>query len=118
MRRYPVVSTALGLAYFSLGGLPLLASFPVRQPLIEALAGVSLPVAIAAAIGNLGFFLGAYRLLATLLRSDEKAWQVTEGRLDAAMLVAAMILLVLAGTFPWIVLRGSLGLVQAFSHLH
>ncbi len=118
MRRYPVVSLGLGLAYFSLGGLPLLASFPVRQPLIEALAGQSLPVAIAAVIGNLGFLLGAYRLLWTLVSSNEKQWKVTEQRLDSVMLVAAMILLVLAGLLPWIVLRGSLGLVQAFSHLH
>ena len=117
LRRYPVASSALVLAYFSLGGLPLLASFPVRQPLIEALAGSSLAVTGAAALGNLGFLLGAYRLLAVLVRSDDPAWMLSERRIDAVMLIVAVAFLIVIGFFPGIVLRNSLGLVQVFSHL-
>ena len=117
LRRYPVVSSALALAYFSLGGLPLLASFPVRQPLLETLATLNQPVAVAAIVGSLGFLLGGYRLLAALVRSDEKDWQIHEGGIEAVMLGAAMVLLTLAGLFPWVVLRGSLGLVQVFTNL-
>ena len=117
LRRYPVASSALLLAYFSLGGLPLLASFPVRQPLIEALAGSSLAVAGAAVLGNLGFLLGAYRLLAVLVLSDDPAWSLGERRLDAVMLVIAILVLLVIGILPGIVLRNSLGLVQVFSHL-
>ena len=118
IRRYPVISLALALAYFSLGGLPLLASFPVRQPLLEALAGLNQSVAVAAVVGNLGFLVGGYRLLAAMVRSEEKEWQINEGGIEAVMLAAAMGLLILAGVFPWIVLRGSLGLVQVFTNLH
>ncbi len=117
LRRYPMASLALALAYFSLGGLPLLAGFPVRQPLMEALAGSSLAVTGAAVLGNLGFLLGAYRLLAVLVRSDDPAWVLNERRIDAAMLVIAMVLLLVIGIFPGFVLRDSLGLVQVFSHL-
>ena len=117
LRRYPLASLALALAYFSLGGLPLLASFPVRQPLMEALAGSSLAVTGAAVLGNLGFLLGAYRLLAALVRSDDPAWVLNERRIDATMLVVAMVLLLVIGIMPGFVLQNSLGLVQVFSHL-
>jgi NADH-quinone oxidoreductase subunit N len=118
LRRYPVISAGLALAYFSIGGLPLLASFPIRQPLLETLAGQALPVTIAAVIGNLGFLFGGYRLLTSMASSDEKTWKLSESRLDAVMLLAAMLLLLVAGVFPWLVLRGSLGLVQVFTNLH
>ena len=118
LRRFPVISAGLALAYFSLGGLPLLASFPIRQPLLETLAGQDLSVTIAAVIGNLGFLFGAYRLLVAIASSDEKGWKFGERRIDAAMLMAAMALLVMAGVFPWLVLKGSFGLVQVFTHLH
>jgi len=117
LRRYPLVSAALALAYFSLGGLPLLASFPIRQPLLETLASVNQAVAVAAIVGNLGFLFGGYRLLAVIVRSEEKGWKINEHGIEAAMLVAAMVLLVLAGLFPWAVLRGSLGLIQVFTNL-
>ena len=117
LRRYPVVSSALALAYFSLGGLPLLASFPVRQPLLETLASLNQPVTIAAIVGTMGFLLGGYRLLTALVRSDDQDWQINEGGIEAAMLLAAMVLLTLAGLFPWVIERSSLGLVQVFTHL-
>lgn len=117
LHRYPVAALGLALAYFSLGGLPLLASFPVRQPLIEALAGSSLPVAGLAVLGNLGFLLGAYRLLAALVRSEDLNWQHHEGRAETVMLITAMAFLILIGILPGVFLRNSLGLVQVFSHL-
>jgi formate hydrogenlyase subunit 3/multisubunit Na+/H+ antiporter MnhD subunit len=117
LHRYPVAASALALAYFSLGGLPLLASFPVRQPLVEALASSSLPVAGMVVLGNLGFLLGAYQLLAALVRSDDLTWHSNERRIDAAMLVIAMAFLILIGILPGVILRNSLGLVQVFSHL-
>lgn len=117
IRRYPVASISLVLAYFSLGGLPLLASFPARQSLIETLAGQSLPVTVAVVIGNLGFLLGAYRLLVALVRSDAPGWQRTENAMDMVMLLVAVALLILAGLLPGVFLRGSLGLVDVFTHL-
>jgi NADH:ubiquinone oxidoreductase subunit 2 (subunit N) len=117
MRRYPVASAALALAYFSVGGLPLLASFPVRQPLLETLAAQSLPVTAAVVAGNLGFLLGAYRMLVALVRSDLKDWIRSEHWLDSIMLLFAMLLLGLAGMLPGVFLRASLGLVQVFTHL-
>jgi NADH-quinone oxidoreductase subunit N len=117
LRRYPIAGVALAMAYFSLGGLPLLASFPVRQPLVETLAGQSLPVTFAVIIGNMGFLLGAYRLLTTLVRSDEKDWKISETRVTGGMLLFAMLLLVLAGMLPGVFLRGSTALVQGFTHL-
>jgi len=117
MRRYPVASAALALVYFSVGGLPLLASFPVRQPLLETLAAQSLPVTAAVMVGNLGFLLGAYRMLVALVRSDHKDWMRSEHWLDSIMLLFAMLLLGLAGMLPGVFLRASLGLVQVFTHL-
>lgn len=117
LRRFPVVSLALVLALFSLGGLPLLASFPVRQPLLETLASVNLPVTVAVIVGNMFFLLGGYRLLTVLVRGDERDWKIKESWIEAVMLGAATVLLILAGLFPWVVLRGSLGLVQVFTNL-
>jgi NADH-quinone oxidoreductase subunit N len=118
LKRYPVISAGLALAYFSLGGLPLLASFPIRQPLLEALAGQALPVTLAAGVGSLGFLFAGYRLLTAMASSEEKGWKLSERRLDAAMIVVAMAALILAGIFPWVFLRNSAGLVQVFTHLH
>jgi NADH:ubiquinone oxidoreductase subunit 2 (subunit N) len=117
MRRFPIAASALALAFFSLGGMPLLASFPVRQPLLEALAGQSLPVAAAVGIGNLGFLLGAYRLLIVLVRSDEKEIKLGETRTAGAMLLAAMLLMILTGLLPGVFLRIFSGFVQVFTHL-
>jgi formate hydrogenlyase subunit 3/multisubunit Na+/H+ antiporter MnhD subunit len=117
IRRFPVASAALALAYFSVGGLPLLASFPVRQPLLETLAARSLPVAAVVAFGNMGFLLGAYRLLVALVSSDQKDWRISEHWLDAVMLLVAGLFLVLAGILPGVFLRGSVGLVQVFTNL-
>jgi NADH-quinone oxidoreductase subunit N len=117
IRRFPFAAFGLALAYFSLGGLPLLASFPVHQPLLEALAAQSLPVVFAAGLGNLGYLLGGYRLLTRLVSSSEEKWHIGEHWLDATLLVGGILLLVAEGMFPWILLRSSLGLVQVFTHL-
>ena len=117
LRRYPFAVLGLVTALFSLSGLPLLASFPIRQPLYEALAVQSLPLAVAVGLGNFGFFLGIYRLLVGVVQSDEAGWKIGERLSDIILLTTGLLALLGMGILPGVFLRASLALAQIFPHL-
>jgi hypothetical protein len=69
----------LVLANLALIGSPLMASFPIRQVIWEALAAVSLPSAIWLGIATIGLWLGALRTLIAFVQSQEDIpWQFNE----------------------------------------
>ena len=77
----PLVSGTVLLAFFSLAGLPLLAGFPIRRLLIEALTEQSLLVGSLAMVGMFGFILSGFRMLTVFTGSDHRTWQVGENGL-------------------------------------
>jgi NADH-quinone oxidoreductase subunit N len=116
LRRSPLVAGACLLAYFSLGGLPLLAGFPPREVLIESLASQSLSMALWALIGNLGFLFGGVRALA-LMSAGQGPLKRSETFLQSVMLSAASLALIVFGLFPGWFLPAMLYLLAPFTRL-
>jgi hypothetical protein len=98
--RYPFACAALGTAALSLGGLPLLGDFPIRQVLMEELAAQSLLVGLVALVGTVGMLFGAFRTLAVLARDLPFPIHYLETRLQVALLVLGLLGLLAIGTLP------------------
>ncbi len=117
LHQLPFASGALLVAYFSLGGLPLLAEFGVRQALIEAVAAQSLPLAIWILIGSSSFWGGGFRLLSAIVSSPQAKWEIKEKWFPAALLSIGILVIFLIGLLPGFILPSTLDLVKSFSHL-
>lgn len=117
LRRLPFASGAILIAYFSLGGLPLLAEFPIRQALIEAVSTQSMPLTIWILIGSLSFWGGGFRLLAGMASSQQVKWEIHEKWFPAVLLSVGMASIILIGLLPGFFLPGLLDLLQAYAHL-
>jgi NADH:ubiquinone oxidoreductase subunit 2 (subunit N) len=121
-RRYPLISSGLVLAYFSLAGLPLLGGFPTRLVLLENLAQKSMPIMLWVLLGNVGFLLSGLRMLAMLVTwsarvGTQENWEINEKWPQAALIVIGAAGLLLIGVFPRFFLSGSLTILQSFNHL-
>jgi formate hydrogenlyase subunit 3/multisubunit Na+/H+ antiporter MnhD subunit len=122
-RRFPLISSGLVLAYFSLAGLPLLGGFPTRLVLLENLAQKSLPIMLWVLLGNVGFLLSGLRMLAMLVTpsagySNQEIWKANEKWPQAALIVVGAAGLLFIGVFPRFFLSGLLNILQSFSHLY
>jgi len=100
-RKLPIATAALVLANFSLAGLPLLASFPAGIGLWSLLSQGPLQFALLILAGDACLFVAGFRTLAVLVSSsDRPAWRISEGNLQAAVLVIGAILLFVVGLMP------------------
>ena len=100
-RQYSIATGVLVLAIFSLAGFPLLAGFPVRLSLWEALAPQSPLAAAAALLACLGLLAGGIRSMAVLIIDSEGSqWKVTELWGERVLLVFGGLGLLLVGLFP------------------
>lgn len=118
LRRFPFASAGLVLASLSTSGLPLLAGFPARLALWDALARVSLDAALWMGIGIVGLFTASFRSLAVLSMADEYAgWEVGENWLQGIMLGLGTIGLFVLGLFPQAVQFFLADLPAMFEHL-
>jgi NADH:ubiquinone oxidoreductase subunit 2 (subunit N) len=100
-RSLPFATSGAVLASLSLGGLPLLACFPVRQALWEGLARQTPGIALLMLIGSLGLLTGAIRSLAVLSMAPEKTtWKVNESWPQRIFLAMGALALLILGIFP------------------
>jgi NADH:ubiquinone oxidoreductase subunit 2 (subunit N) len=113
-RRLPAACAVLLLANLSLAGMPLLAGFPAHMALWAALAQRAPSIALLASLGAAGLGVAALRSLAVMARltaaktddsgtpppPDGSPWQISETRLQLALLAGGGLLLFLAGCFP------------------
>jgi NADH-quinone oxidoreductase subunit N len=117
-RRMPVASSALVLSHFSIAGLPLLASLPIRLALLEGLAQVSPLTALWVLAGSAGLLMGGLRTLAVLVMGKQEGdWQVTETAGQQFYLAVGSLVLLLAGIFPQWFLPLFVNIPQAFRQL-
>jgi formate hydrogenlyase subunit 3/multisubunit Na+/H+ antiporter MnhD subunit len=115
-RILPVTTAALILAQFSLAGLPLLASFPIRLPIWSELSQVSPAITMWALVGCLGLLFGGMRTLAMLvIGSEEPVWKISETRGEILYLVAGILLILVWGLFPQWILPSLLDLPFKFA---
>lgn len=117
MRELPLASSALLVAYFSIGGLPLLAGFPVRQTIIEGLSAGSPAILGAILAGVIAFWGGGMRLLTALVGGSQPGWKVHERPLEIFMLAGGILVLLALGLFPYNFSQGLLGLLQPYTNL-
>jgi NADH-quinone oxidoreductase subunit N len=117
LRRMPFASGALLIAYFSLGGLPLLAEFPIRQAIIGAVAGQSIPLMAWILVGSGIYWSGGFRLLATMANAHYPDWKIGENWFSAVLCSAGILVIVLIGLLPGVLLPGLLDLIQVYAHL-
>jgi formate hydrogenlyase subunit 3/multisubunit Na+/H+ antiporter MnhD subunit len=118
LRTFPLASAGLVFASLSTSGLPLLAGFPGRLALWDALSRVSLGTALWMGIGMIGLFTASFRTLAVLSMADEySGWQVGEDWLQGIMLGLGVIGLFILGLFPQSVQYFLSNLPAMFEHL-
>ena len=118
LRTFPLASAGLILASLSTSGLPLLAGFPARLALWDALARTSLITAMWMGIGILGLFITSFRMLAVLSMADEyTSWEINENWLQGIMLGLGTIGLFILGLFPQTVQYFLSSLPGMFEHL-
>jgi NADH-quinone oxidoreductase subunit N len=112
--RFPVTSIALLVAIFSLGGLPLLATFPMREIILENLAGSSFTLVIWTVIGMVSFFMCGFRVLSYLVwpRSVDVGGKETIPQ--TIFLMIGVLSILVCGLFPQWILSGVANLVRAF----
>ncbi|GAP14196.1 NADH:ubiquinone oxidoreductase subunit 2 [Longilinea arvoryzae] len=116
-QRLPIASTACAVAIFSSGGLPLLAGFPIRQPLLAELGSKSIPMAIWALVGCAGLMFGGFRYLNALFRHEPKTVHIEENRYQIVLLVTGVALLVVAGVFPRPFISWMVNILQGYANL-
>lgn len=118
LRRAPWPSLGLLAAVFSLGGLPLLASFPVHQALLERLGGVSVGAAVWAAAGSAAFLVGGFRLLNALVKvSPPDSAPLRMNWPQRVLMAVGIAVLLLVGWFPGWLSNGLIQILQAFERL-
>jgi formate hydrogenlyase subunit 3/multisubunit Na+/H+ antiporter MnhD subunit len=117
LRRAPLIAIALLCAWFSLGGLPLLASFPIRQVLFEALAQQSLPTTLWAVLGSLGLLFTGLRALQLMTQQPNQPDPLPLPWPQSFFLVLGTFSLFWIGIFPSSLLTGMISLVQSFRNL-
>jgi hydrogenase-4 component F len=118
LRVLPFASAGLVLASFSSGAFPLLAGFPARFALWEALSRVSLGASLWMGVGIIGLLTSSVRSLAVLSMAEEyTGWELRENWLQGIMLGLGVIGLFLLGLFPQIVQVVLADLPAMFEHL-
>jgi formate hydrogenlyase subunit 3/multisubunit Na+/H+ antiporter MnhD subunit len=100
-RTFPVATAGLVLANLALAGMPLMASFPVRQALWTRLDMVSFPAALWFGLASVGLWVGALRSLATLVAArEDNPWKLHETWNQRTLIVLGLLALFAFGLFP------------------
>jgi len=100
-RRYPLATLGIFVSILSLSGVPLLASFPVRQVLWQGFASRELAPAVWMGLANLGLWIAALRSLAVLTQAPENTpWTLQETGTQRVMIAVGVTAMFIVGLFP------------------
>jgi formate hydrogenlyase subunit 3/multisubunit Na+/H+ antiporter MnhD subunit len=101
LRVAPFAGAGVLLATLSAGAFPLLAGFPARLALWEAVAGVSIAPAIWMGVGITGLLFSAFRSFAAISMAPEyTGWEARENPVQRIMLGLGVLGLFVLGLFP------------------
>ncbi|NSW53558.1 MAG: hypothetical protein HPY85_13720 [Anaerolineae bacterium] len=102
LHRSPAAAIGILSAYFSVGGLPLLAGFSTRMFLVETLAvNGSLNSGLWLLVGQIGFLVGGLRLFSAFLKKKEMAGEpLPTAWFELLLLGLGVIVLLIVGIFP------------------
>lgn len=120
-RRFPFLSLGLVTAQFSIAGLPLLASSPVKTALFTGILDVAPGLGIWVFVGNLGLFLFTFKAIASLVKPAEQpmpqSWSKDEKLSDYLPALIIIVVIILMGLFPQIFLDPIRTTLTAFTQL-
>ena len=118
LRKKPFTTISFLIAYMSLGGLPLLAVFPLRFIIYENLATQSLAAVAWVFLGHILFLVTGFRLVYQVFKSANAQWTLQEKWPLALLTSLGALSLVFMGLFPDWLLRISGALLKSFPHLN
>ena len=113
----PFTTICFLIAFMTLGGLPLLAIFPLRFILYENLAAQSLTTAIWVFSGHILFLITGFRLIYQVFSNRTGGWKLQEKWSVVALSSLGAVSLFVTGIFPDWLLRISAELLKSFPHL-
>ena len=118
-REHPVLLASMAIAIFSLAGLPVLSSFPIRLAILKSLS-LSYPQVVALAlVGSLGLVTGGIRALGEFLDHPEsRKWRLSEPGLLTIYLLIGSIGLILMGLAPQLLTETIAGLLVRFGGMN
>ncbi len=118
---FPFLSLGLILAQFSIGGLPLLASFPIKGILLVETFNASSALGGWSLVGNLGIFIFSLRLIIVFVMPKDKSipikWNHTEKVYEFIPTLIIILVLILMGLFPNTFLTGITQALSTFGQL-
>lgn len=114
-QRMPFASAGVAVASLTLGGLPLLAMFPIHQVLLESLARVSFLNSLWVLLGSIGVLFSTFRALAVLAHGTLLPQTIHESRFQIALLLIGIAGLLLIGIFPQLFLPMLNGLTSVYT---
>ncbi len=115
--RHPVAAISAVLACFSIAGLPLLASYPARQVLLESVAARSLVAGLWVLVGVAGMFIGGVRVISTMIAGEDREWHFPEKLSHILLLGLGVVFLFFVGLLPTFSLPVFTNLLRAFDSL-
>jgi formate hydrogenlyase subunit 3/multisubunit Na+/H+ antiporter MnhD subunit len=115
----PLLIVGLLAAQFSIGGLPLLAGFPLRVAILEEIATQSAGITLAIIIGIGGIWAAGLYSLAIFLRSESKWNKLFESNLTVnALLILGIAGLLVMGLFPHSYSASMIKILLPYTHLY
>lgn len=117
-RKYPLLAIGILIAQFSIGGMPLLAGFPIRTAIVEELAAQSPDFAWVTLLGIAGIWTSGILSLYTLSKGDtprERFW--LHHRLANVLILAGVVALFFLGIFPHLLVPELDNLLLPYLHL-
>ncbi len=103
-RQYPILAGGLVVAQFSIAGLPLLASFPIKFSVLSSIIAIDQSEGIWVFIGSLGLFVFTLRLIAIMTaisdNNPSEHWSIQENRHEYIPIIFISLVLITLGLFP------------------
>lgn len=113
---YPAAAAGVAAALFSLSGLPLLASFPLRQALLQEVSAARHPLtALIALAGSIGLLFSAVRLLAVLTGGSFDLRKFGESRTQWLLIGVGVLVLLGLGLVPRLILPTMEAVLNSFA---
>jgi formate hydrogenlyase subunit 3/multisubunit Na+/H+ antiporter MnhD subunit len=111
--QWPVTSSGLLVAYFSLAGMPLLAGFPIYWALGSGLSSYPLWISIFYLAASSGLFIGGLRIFGLITRnSGEETVLIASRPFYRYLLLGLNLILILLGFIPQVLIKISQSIAE------
>lgn len=115
--RSPFTSLGVVIGIFSAAGVPLLANFPIIQPLLAKLNDTSALFVAALALGSVLLFFSGYKLLVVVFMKPEAISEKNETGVEKILMGGLIFLVLVIGIFPSLLLSPFLSILTKFPFL-